>query len=58
MYDILDYYWIVFKNGQYVSGTDLHGITIHTPNKNEALKFYDFNSLVEYLKRGYSVIKE
>ena len=36
-------YWIVFKKGQYVSGTDENGYPLHTENKDDAWKFYDFD---------------
>ena len=51
-------YWIVFKNGEYVSGTDEFGYPKHSKDKNEAFKFYDFSTAISYFNLGYSVIKE
>lgn len=51
-------YYIAFKNGQYVSGTDKSGYPIHTKNKHEAWKFYDFNVAMSYIKFGYVLLKE
>lgn len=56
MHDI--WYWILFKNGEYVSGTDEFGYPIHTKNENEAFKFYDFNTAMSYLQLGYAVIRK
>ena len=50
-------YWIVFKNGEYVSGTDEFGYPLHTKDKNKAFKFYDFNTAMSYFNLGYAVIK-
>ena len=58
MYDIWDHYWIVFKNGKYVSGTDEFGYPTHTKDKKEAFKFYNFDTAMSYFRLGYAVIKE
>lgn len=51
-------YWIAFKNGEYVSGTDEFGYPLHTKNEKEAYKFYDFNlAMSTYFKLGYAIIK-
>ena len=34
-------YWVAFKNGEYVSGTDEFGYPTHTKNKKDAYRFYD-----------------
>ena len=52
-----DEYWIVFKNGEYVSGTDEFGYPLHTKDRNKAFKFYDFNTAMSFFNLGYSVIK-
>lgn len=52
------HYWVVFKNGEYVSGTDEFGYPLHTKNKEEAWKFYDFNVAMNYFNLGYAIIKE
>ena len=57
MHDIWDEYWIVFKNGEYVSGTDEFGYPFHTKDRNKAFKFYDFNTAMSFFNLGYSVIK-
>ena len=57
-YDFFDEYWIVFKEGEYVAGTDEFGYPIHTKDKKKAFKFYDFNTAISYLNLGYSIIKE
>ena len=50
-------YWVVFKNGKYVSGTDKFGYPIHTTNESEAFKFYDFNMAMTFFHLGYAIIK-
>ena len=51
-------YWIAFKNGMYVSGTDEFGYPLHTKNKDEAYRFYDFDFVMStYFKLGYAIIK-
>ena len=55
--DIWDDYWIVFKHGEYVSGTDEFGYPLHTKDKSEAFKFYDFNTAMSFFSLGYAVIK-
>jgi hypothetical protein len=57
MHDILDDYWIVFKHGEYVSGTDEFGYPLHTKDKSKAFKFYDFNTAMSFFGLGYAVIK-
>lgn len=57
MHDFWDEYWIVFKNGEYVSGTDEFGYPLHTKDKSKAFKFYDFNTAISYFNLGYAVIK-
>lgn len=56
-HDIWDDYWIVFKNGEYVSGTDEFGYPLHTKDKSKAFKFYDFDTAMSYFNLGYAVIK-
>lgn len=53
------HYWIVFKNGLYVSGTDEFGYPLHTKDKEKAYKFYDFNlAMSSFFDLGYAIIKE
>ena len=56
--DIWDDYWIAFKQGEYVSGTDEFGYPVHTKDKKKAYKFHDFNVVMSYVMLGYAVIKE
>lgn len=56
-HDICDDYWTVFKNGEYVSGTDEFGYPLHTKDKSKAFKFYDFDTAMSYFNLGYAVIK-
>lgn len=58
MHDFWDEYWIVFKNGEYISGTDEFGYPIHTKDKKEAFKFYNFDTVKTFLDLGYSFLKE
>ena len=58
MHDIWDEYWIVFKNGKYVSGTDEFGYPTHTKDRKEAFKFYNFDTAMSFFNLGYSIIKE
>ena len=58
MHDFWDEYWIVFKNGEYISGTDEFGYPIHTKDKKEAFKFYNFDTVKNLLDLGYSFLKE
>ena len=51
-------YWIVFKKGQYVSGTDENGYPLHTEDKDDAWKFYDFDVAMSYFNLGYCIQKE
>ena len=51
-------YWIVFKKGQYVSGIDENGYPLHTENKDDAWKFYDFDVAMSYFNLGYCIQKE
>ena len=51
-------YWIVLKKGQYVSGTDENGCPLHTENKEDACRFYDFYDAISYFKLGYCIQKE
>lgn len=51
-------YWIVFKNGEYVSGIDDFGYLTHTKDKKEAFKFYDFDVAMCYFNLGYAILKE
>lgn len=55
---IWDEYWVVFKNGEYVSGTDEFGHPLHTKDKSKAFKFYDFDMAMRYFNLGYAIIKE
>jgi hypothetical protein len=52
-------YWIVWKPAAnlYVSGTDEHGYPVHTNNKDEAFKFYDFKTAFSFIKLGYCLMK-
>ena len=58
IHDIWDEYWIVFKNGEYVSGTDEFGYPLHTKDSSKAFKFYDFNTAMSFFNLGYAVIKK
>jgi hypothetical protein len=51
-------YWIVWKNGEYVYGTDEYGCPVHTKEKNKAFKFYNFDVAMSYVNLGYIVSKE
>ena len=52
-------YWIAFKNGKYVSGTDEFGYPMHTENEKDAYKFYDFNlAMSSFFDLGYAIIKQ
>ena len=51
-------YWIIFKKGQYVSGTDENGYPLHTENKDDTWKFYDFDVAMSYFNLGYCIRKE
>ena len=51
-------YWVVFKNGKYVSNTDEFGYPEHTTEKTKAWKFYDFNVAMNYFNLGYAIIKQ
>ena len=55
--NILNEYWVVFKNGEYISGMDEFGYPLHTKNREEAWKFYDFNDAMSYFNLGYAIIK-
>ena len=57
-HDIWDEYWVAFKNGEYVSGTDEFGYPTHTKDREEAFKFYDFDVAMSYFNLGYAIIKE
>ena len=57
IHDIWDEYWIVFKNGEYVAGTDENGCPLHTTDIKKAFKFYDFNVAMNYFNLGYCIIK-
>lgn len=57
MHDFWDEYWIVFKDGEYISGTDEFGYPLHTKDKNNAYKFYDINVVNSLLELGYSALK-
>ena len=50
-------YWVVFKNGKYVSGTDEYGYPLHTTEEVNAHKFYDFNMAMTYFNLGYAIMK-
>ena len=54
-------YWLVFKyeNGKriYVSCSDEFGYLLHTENKDEAWKFYDFNHAMSFFNLGYTIEK-
>lgn len=52
------YYWIAFKNGVYVSGTDEFGYPLHTTNRQQAHKFHTFDAASVYLSLGYAILKE
>lgn len=52
-------YWVAFKNGEYVCGTDEFGYPLHTKDKKKAYKFYDFNlAMSSYFNLGYAIMKE
>lgn len=52
------HYWIAYKNGKYVAGTDQHGYPLHTTKEEDAYKFYDFNTVMStYFNLGYAIIK-
>ena len=52
-------YWVAFKNGGYVCGTDEFGYPVHTKDRKSAYKFYDFNlAISSYFNLGYTIIKE
>lgn len=51
-------YWIAFKNGEYVSGTDEFGYPTHTKRQSKAWKFYDFDVVMTYFSLGYVIMKE
>lgn len=57
MHYIWEKYWIVFKNGEYVSGTDEFGYPTHTKDRKEAFKFYNFDTAMSFFNLGYAVIK-
>ena len=50
-------YWVVFKNGEYVSGTDDYGYPLHTKDKEKAWKFYNFHTAMSYFNLGYAILK-
>lgn len=50
-------YWIVYKKGQYVTGTDEFGYPLHSTNRNEAYRFFNFNTAMSYFNLGYAVEK-
>lgn len=56
--DTFDDYWIVFKNGEYLSGVDESGNPLHAKDYRDAFKFYNFDDAVEYFKLGYCIIRE
>lgn len=49
--------WVVFKNGEYVSGTNRFGKPTHAKGLRDAWKFYDFNVAMCYVGLGYSLIQ-
>lgn len=51
-------YWIVTKDGEYVSGTDEFGYPLHTTDKEEAYRFYNNALASSFLSLGYSVIEQ
>ena len=53
-----EWYWIAFKNGEYISGTDTFGNPIHTKNKKEAFRFYNFEEAFVYFEYGYAILRE
>lgn len=54
-------YWLAckFNHGkcEYVLGTDQYGYLVHTSDKSEAWKFYDFYQAMLYVELGYCLIK-
>ena len=52
------YYWIVFKNGVYLSDVDGDGNFTHTNNESEAMRFQNFHYAFGFLKHGYSLVKK
>lgn len=52
-------YWVAFKSGEYVSGTDEFGYPTHTKDKKNAYRFYDFNlAMSSYFNLGYAIMKQ
>lgn len=51
-------YWVLFKNGLYVSDIDSCDNFEHTENKSEAFRFYRLSAAMRYMNRGYAVLKE
>lgn len=53
-------YWIIeSKEGKYISGIDENDYPLYTEDKDNALKFYDYNNIVlSYYNLGYSIHKE
>ena len=51
-------YWIAFKKGEYIAGTDEFGYPLHTNDEKEAWRFYDLNTAMSFLAFGYTIIKK
>lgn len=50
-------YWIVYKNRQYVTGTDEFGYPTHSANKDDAYHFLNFDVAWSFFTLGYTVEK-
>ena len=51
-------YWVLFKNGKYVSDVN-DSFTFNLSEKIEdAIRFYNFSAAMQYIKFGFAVMKE
>lgn len=50
-------YWILSKNGKYISELDEKGYPSHTTDMSKALKFYSFSTATNYFGMGYTMLK-
>lgn len=50
-------YWIVYKRGKYVTGTDEFGYPIHSKEEKDAWHFSDFNVAMSFFNLGYIIEK-
>lgn len=51
-------YWVAFKQGKYISGTDEFGYPVHTEKKEDAWRFPNLQAASQYFELGYCIIKE